>query len=145
MDQTRMTENRNREFIRRCIDIFERDCREATVQSLESVLDRALARQPCCHYVGYDLASRKLHLIERRGLENVVKEELAREKWREIRRQVDDVLAQNPRKTFDMALSFVLNFCRPSRFYMSRDTARRLITPHLCYHLSRRPVAPAIS
>ncbi len=140
MNEKRMTDHRNREFIRRCVDIFERDCREATMQTLESVIDRALAQQPCCHYLSYDHASRKLHRIARRGLENVVKEDLARAMWRELAAQVADVMAKNPRKSFDAALSFVLNFCRPTRFYMSRDTARRLITPHLCYHLSRRPV-----
>lgn len=130
-------ENRNQEFRRRCIEIFERDVREGGARPLESVLERALAMQPHSHYLSYDTASRRIHRIHRYGIEKVVKERLAREMWRELVGQIEDVQARFPRKTFDMALTFVLNFYRPSRFYMSLDTARRIVAPNLSYRLTR--------
>ncbi|MDE5662297.1 MAG: hypothetical protein K2F91_02665 [Muribaculaceae bacterium] len=126
---------RNEDFRRRCLEIFEKDFRAGAIQPLESVIDRAIAMQPRSHYLNYDQASRRLHAIERHGLENEVKEELARQMWSELRQQIDRVMELNPKKPFDKALSFVLNFCRPSRFYISRDTARRIIAENVSYSL----------
>ena len=132
-----LIEIRNDDFVRRCFAIYDKDLRSGERHTLESLIDRALASQPHSHYLSYDHASRRLHRIRRDGLANVYKEELAREMWGELNSQVNEVMALHPRKTFDKALTFVLNFMRPSRFYISRDTARRLISPYLSFSLSR--------
>lgn len=133
-------ENRNEEFVRRCVAIFRNDFAEGTVRPLDSIITRALAMQPRSWYISYDTASKRLHAIERHGMDSIVQCHLARCQWEELRKQVDEIIAANPRKTFDAALSFVLNFCRPSRFYISRDTARRLLTPHLTYSLTLKTI-----
>lgn len=132
-----LIENRNQEFRRRCIELFERDDRNGRVQSLDSVISRALLMQPHSHYLSYDTASRRIHRIRRYGMEHEVKEPLAQQMWEEVDRQIDEVRARFPGKTFDMALTFVLNYCRPSRFYISLDTARRIIAPNVSYRLVR--------
>ncbi|MCM1066090.1 MAG: hypothetical protein NC418_00770 [Muribaculaceae bacterium] len=133
----KLIQARNEEFKRRCLEIFRRDYDSGTIRPLDSVIERALAMQPRSHYLSFDTASRRLHRIERRGLEAEVHEELARLMWAEVMAQVRQAMERRGTESFDRALSFVLNFCRPSRFYMSFDTARRLLTPHLSYSLTR--------
>ncbi len=65
---------RNEDFVRCCIDIFRNDCAMGAIRPLDTVIERALARQPLCHYLDYDSVSAKLHRIGRRGLEAEVKQ-----------------------------------------------------------------------
>jgi len=52
-------------------------------------------------------------------------------KWLELYNQVKDVM-QGPRHlSFDEALTFVLGFMRPSRFYIDRGRALRILTCYL--------------
>lgn len=128
---------RNEEFRRRCLKIFEDDLLAGRIQPLDTVIDRALAMSPCSHYISYDTAARKLYKIRRRGLENEVKEKLARQMWSEIIAQINEFLQIYPKKSFDAALTFVMNYRRPSRFYISRDAARRILRPNVTYSLKR--------
>lgn len=132
-----LTKNRNAEFARRCIEIFEKDYRNGCVRPLDEVLAIALAMQPHSHYLSYDTASRKLHAIERHGIDALVTGENTRALYTELSEQVANVMRTRSQLGFDEALSFVLNFCRPSRFYMSLDTARRIIMPYLSYSICR--------
>lgn len=127
---------RNGDFRRRCIRIFNSDYNEGAIRPLDSVLERAINTRPLCHYLSYDTASKRLHAIRRHGLTNVVKEKIARQMWAELAGQVSEIMSQHPDKSFEKALSFVLNFCRPSRFHISLDTARRIVAPDVSYHLS---------
>lgn len=131
------TQLRNEEFLRRCIGIFDKDHQEGRISTLPDIIARATAMQPHSHYLSYDTASRRLHRIMRNGLENEIKEDLAREMWAEILEQVKTCMSSTPPKSFDKALSFVLNFCRPSRFYISYDTAKRIISPNRALYLYR--------
>ncbi len=133
-----LTESRNHEFLRRCIDLAGAELREGRSIDIDSIIDRVLAMQPRSHYLNYDTASRRLHIIERRGLERAVASKLLRAMWQEIGEQVAATM-HSRRCPFDRALSFVLNFCRPSRFYMTRDTARRILAPHIALTITRIP------
>ncbi|MCH5221022.1 MAG: hypothetical protein J1F05_01660 [Muribaculaceae bacterium] len=126
-----MIECRNEEFLRRCAAIFEREYKSGKVLPIDKIIDQVLAMQPRSHYLTYDTAARRLHKIHRLGIENVVKEDIARDMWRELQTQIDEYLAQYPKRSFHKALSFVLNYRRPSRFYISRDSARRIIAPNI--------------
>ena len=126
---------RNEEFRRRCVEIFKSDLQNGVIQPLDSVLERAIACRPLCHYMSYDTASRRLHAISRHGLKVVVKEPLAAQMWTELAAQITEIMTLSPNKSFDRALSFVLNFGRPSRFYISIDTARRIIAPNITYQI----------
>ncbi len=125
-----LTRARNSEFIRRCIQIYQRDLKSGITPVLDDIVDRAIAMQPHSHYVAFDSASKRLHAINKRGMENVVNSPLAQQMWSEIAAQVQQTMDSRNCKSFDRALSFVLNFCRPSRFYITRDTARRIALPY---------------
>lgn len=118
---------RNEEFRRRCVEIFNDDYRQGKFPTVDSILERAMAKQPRCFYVNYDRASRRLSQIERYGLDVAVKEEESRNMWGEIMGHVQAYLLQNPKASRCTALTFVLNFRRPSRFHISKANARRII------------------
>lgn len=132
-----LTEARNADFRQKCVLLFERDMRQGIVRPLDDVIESALALQPLSHYVNFDLARRHMVEIRRYGISAVFREDNARRQWSEIWMQVQSFLATHPRKSLDDALSFVLNFCRPSRFYISYDTGRRILRPAITYRLTR--------
>lgn len=127
---------RNEEFVRRCADIFKADLAAGAIRPLDTVIERALNSRPRCHYLDFDTASRRLHCIERHGLEAAVANPLARAMWAELASQVSQVRERRGCGSFCRALTFVLTFMRPSRFYISPDTARRLLTPHVSYSIT---------
>lgn len=127
---------RNEEFLRRCRKMLRDDFEAGTIRPLKEIINTVMHQQPRGHYLNYDTAARRLHLIERRGLEAVVTEELGRRMWAELRAQVDEVMARQKKKSFQKALTFVLSFYRPSRFYMTYDTARRILSPYISYSIS---------
>ena len=132
-----LTKNRNAEYARRCIEIFERHPRPGGARPPAEVLTLRPAMRPHSHYLSYDTASSKLHAIERHGIDSLVAGENTRALYTELGAQVADVMSKRRKLSFDQALSFVLNFCRPSRFHMSLDTARRIITPYISYSICR--------
>lgn len=133
-----MTKTRNSDFVRRCVDLYESEAARGNYPPLDEILFKAIAQRPMAYYVNFDRASRQLHRIERDGLDAVAVNRLSRRMWTEMREQIDEVMRDNPGKRFDSALSYVLNFRRPSRFFINLDTARRIIRPYLNYTLRRR-------
>ncbi len=129
---------RNEDFVRCCIDIFRNDCAMGAIRPLDTVIERALACQPLCHYLDYDSVSAKLHRIGRRGLEAEVSSPLFRAMWQELAEQVAETRQRRGRLNHAQALTFVLTFKRPSRFYISPDTAKRLLRPHITYSLTNK-------
>lgn len=128
------TKARDAEFIAICLDIIRQHNRSGRDCRLAEVIDLALARRPRCHYVSYDHASRILHVIHRAGL-TAGENRLQRLKWLELYNQVKAAMEGPRRLSFDKALTFVLGFMRPSRFYIERERALRLLRPHISYKL----------
>lgn len=128
------TQARDAEFISVCRQIIERYNRSGHRCSLSLVLDEALAHAPRCHYVSYDYASRVLHQMEMAG-GVPAGTTLRRLRWAELYNQVKETMEGPRRLTFDKALSFVLAFRRPSRFYIDRARATRLLRPHVIFRL----------
>lgn len=125
---------RNSEFISICLEIIRRDTASGIRPSITAVLTEAIHRQPHCHYASYEHTSRMLHLIERKGIDSIPRK-LQRLKWQEISNQVKEAM-DGPRKLpFDKALTFVLGFRRPSRFYFDTAHALRIIRPHIHFRL----------
>lgn len=136
-----LIQHRNADFKRRCLQIVKADYATGALRPLDSVLERAISQQPLSHYLNFDTASRRLHKIRRYGLETVVKEPLARRRWAELMAQVTEQMVRNKHMKFYQALTFVLNFKRPSQFYITPDTARRIISPYVAKQISlRQPV-----
>ena len=125
------TDERNRDFIDNFLSIARRKklCGEPT--AVGAILAEALARPPRCHYVSYDRAAHILHRIDRFGIEAVVRPGPQRSRWLEIHAQVREAMDGPRRLRFDKALSFVLSFRRPSRFYLEPARAIRLVRPYI--------------
>lgn len=123
------TTARNRDFIRRCFEIYEANLREGRRLSPGELVRVALHTRPKAHYLAFDSASKTLHRIERQGL-GVFKEPVAQARCAELRSQVDEVRRVRKKLTFAAALSAVINFGRPSRFFMSEERALRILRPY---------------
>ncbi len=104
--------------------------RRGKTMNISQLLLAALSRQPKMHYIDFDTASRKLHAIERRGLEAVVRTPLAQQQWAELRDQVAEAMSTRRRLSFVQALTFVLHFRRPSRFYIAPNSAFKILNRH---------------
>lgn len=131
---TTATKARDAEFIAICLDIIRQHNRSGHPCRLTDVIEQALSRRPRCHYVSYDHASRILHVIHRGGLATG-RNRVQRLKWLELYNQVKETMEGPRRLSFDKALTFVLGFMRPSRFYIERERAIRLLRPHISYQL----------
>lgn len=130
------TAERNRNFIELCLSIIRREQRAGKSPGLAAVVSEALAQPPRCHYVAYDRASEVLHRFERSGLDGIASDSLQRSRWLELYAQVRQAM-DGPRKlSFDKALSFVLAFRRPSRFYIHPARAIRLLRPYIEYRIA---------
>ena len=121
---------RNREFTRRCIELYKRDISQGAVPTIDNLIDRVTLMQPHAYYIAYDTAAGRIYEIKKYGMEKVVSSAVARKMWQEMIDAVEQTMATRGCMSFDKALSFVLNFRRTSRFYISRDTARRILTKH---------------
>lgn len=95
-----------------------------------------MATRPPGHYVEYDRASRMLRAISTGHY--VLLSATSRAQYDEIAAQVAEVRRDNSRLSFSRALSFVLQFKRPSRFYIEPDTLRRILRPHFEMRLVAR-------
>lgn len=138
MKRKQITQARNDDFLRCCVEIFRKDYAEGRVRPLASIVERALRVRPRSYYITYDCASAKLHRIEREGFDAVVRGGEARGLWLDLAGEVARVRAANPGISFSMALAHALNFCRPRRFYISPDTAMRILAPYRALSLSCR-------
>lgn len=98
--------------------------------NVSQLLAATLSCQPKMHYIDFDTASRKLHAIERRGLESVVRTPIARQQWAELRGQVAEAMSTRRHLSFVQALTFVLHFRRPSRFYIAPNSAFKILHHH---------------
>ena len=129
------TQARDDEFIAICKEIISRNIASGRHSSLAIVIDEAIHRRPRCHYVSYERASRILHYIDTCG-STALRSRLAALKWIELYNQVKASMEGPRRLTFDQALTFVLSFQRPSRFYITLSRALRLLRPHISTTIS---------
>lgn len=134
-----MTKQRNADFVRRCLEIYEHEKSLGKNPELDEVLFRAMASSPKVYYVNFDTASRQLHRIRRHGISVIKGSPGVKKMWSELNTYIEEVLEKEPRKKFDSALSYVLNFRRPSRFYINLDTARKIIRPYITYSITYKP------
>lgn len=95
--------------------------------NISELIKATLRRRPRMLYIDYDTASAKLHAIDKYGLEAVAHTAESRAQWSELRQQVADAMAARRRLSFDQALTFVLHFKRPSRFYLTPNTVYKIL------------------
>lgn len=121
------TELRNKAFVRTCLDVYVRQMREGRAGGVASIAAEALECRPPAHFVSYDHASRMLHRITREGGGNATNRQT---QWNELYEQVRSQMDAPRCLPFEQALTFVLNYCRPSRYHICLDTAIKILRPH---------------
>lgn len=125
MKQT--TYHRNQDLLSVARQAFVTAASRGRIMNITELIAATLCRRPKMHYVDYDTASAKLHAIDKYGLEAVVHTTEGRAQWSELRQQVAETMAARQRLSFSQALTFVLHFRRPSRFYLSPNTAYKIL------------------
>lgn len=125
MKQT--TYYRNQDLLSVARQTFVMAASRGRIMNISELIEATLRRRPKMHYVDFDTASAKLHAIDRYGLEAVVHTAEGRAQWSELRQQVAEAMAARRRLSFAQALSFVLHFRRPSRFFLARNTAYKIL------------------
>lgn len=95
--------------------------------SKTELVETVMSAQPWAHYVDFDYASRMMHRLWQKGPEALGCRGLALRKWLDLAEQVKDVMASTKLSNVNSALTYVLNFRRPPRFYISPRTIDELI------------------
>lgn len=122
-----ITYHRNQDLLSVARQTYVTSASRGRIMNITELIEATLRCRPKMHYVDFDTASAKLHAIDRFGLEAVVHTAEGRAQWNELRQQVAETMEARRRLSFAQALSFVLHFRRPSRFYLARNTAYKIL------------------
>lgn len=132
MKEQRIPGPRQRDLIMAALDVISKAREAGENLTLREVARRALERQPAMYYVSVTTAVNRLCRM-RRG-HRIFENELTTRQYEEIHDRVCEVLAKRPRLSFSGAVNFVVSYMRPSRFYISEETAARIIRPFTVFH-----------
>lgn len=124
---------RNLDFIALCRAIAADKLKNGQLATIREILEEAIMTPPKAHYIDFDDAVRMLRRIENTGLRNFTSNELQRDKWIEFHDQVREAMNSRRRLSFLSAVAFVLAFRRPSRFYFSIHTARKIVVDRFAF------------
>ena len=130
MNMKKSTMMRNADLVLCARQVLSLSVSRKQVLNLSQLIEATLSRRPKMHYIDYDRASRVLHAIDVRGLDAVVKGKMARMYWTELRDQVAEAMSSRRNLNFARALTFVLSFRRPSRFYITPNAAFKILSAH---------------
>lgn len=139
-DTDNINRRRNEYFLKICLEIIRAAQQRGETLTARQVVDMALSRRPPCHFATYDHARKVLSRIFASETDTLREDAPMRQhEWLELARQVKDEI-ETRHLPFNKALSFVLNFRRPTRFYLSTDTAMRILRPHVRRNITLIPV-----
>ena len=94
--------------------------------TMDELIRRALRARPSGYYADFDNAySKILKCAKDKG--DVCSKPLMRDYWNDMYGKVDNYRKQCPGTAIYSALSYVLNFQRPERFYITRRKAAQLL------------------
>lgn len=117
---------RNQAFIDCCRQIVRERRMRARTLSIAEMLDEALATKPERHFADYTTCLREMYR-RRAGLVPATCRTMNAERWDELYSQVLEVMKRRPSLTFPRAVAFTISSRRPSRFFIPRRVARRLL------------------
>ncbi len=96
--------------------------------SPDDIIRVALMSRPKAYYLSFSYVVRRLNVLRKSGFFKRVPSP-ARPiyaMWFEINSKIDVYRCRNPYATEVEAISYLLNFCTPERFYLSENRARRI-------------------
>lgn len=119
------TEARNRAFVRRALAILSDHIRRRECITRKELIEKTLASRPPCYFVEFEHAVRVVgYLLDNPGRCGT---NASAAMWEELATKVR-ALVEGPRKLRrTKALSFVLNFDRPSRYFLTFRQASRIL------------------
>lgn len=124
------TQLRNEAFVMTCMRLLESISGES-LSSAEELVSKAISVSPLHYFVSRERAM-EVYRTHLRG--GAVRDGL----WTEFCSDVDGVLEGRPWLGVEKAVDFVVSFKRPSRYYLSVRTGRRIIAPYLVRCLKNR-------
>lgn len=120
------TKMRNRAFAKQALAILSRHLAAGERLTRAELIDKTLASRPPCYFVSLDKVSHALHMLELHPQPIPGSERQAM--YLEISQRVRE-LTEGPRQLKrHQAISFVLNFMQPSRYFISPRSACRILS-----------------
>lgn len=118
-------ELRNRAFVKQAMAILARHLQAGERLTRRQLVEKALASRPPSYFMEQDQVALVLGILD--GKPDFRPSTERQAMWLELKKKVAD-LTDGPRRLRRcQAISFVLNFTRPSRFFISPKTADRLL------------------
>lgn len=118
-------QQRNQAFVRQAMAILATHMQTGERITRRQLINKALACRPPAYFTHHDKISSVLTVLARHHCPEPKTERQAM--WMEIKQRVDDLMTGPRKLNRPQAISFVLNFTRPSRYFISYVTAERLL------------------
>lgn len=128
-ENTRLTIQRDADFTSKLEEIASSLRRRGIRPTPDEVIDAALMSRPRQYYLSFGYIVRRLNALRNCGFfvsPHKAPAGSPRAMWYEIDSKVRAYRQRHRRSTTEEAVSHLLNFCSPDRFYISRATARRI-------------------
>lgn len=131
MEKTRFTRLRDLDFSRKLVETAKNRQRYSMPLTREAIIEDTLKCRPESYYMSTDnacVALRRLLKSDYIKLNVVSSNPVRQQFWVDLYKKVYSYRYRHPGTTFDDAVSFVLNFSRPDRFYISQHKAMKLFS-----------------
>lgn len=142
MQNNTLSSLRDADFATQLVAIADDFRRNSIPLSRERLIDLALMQRPKNFYLSFAYVYRRLVSLRRTGFFDTPHADLKplRMIWTEINAKVNAYLYRNTRASLTDAISHVLNFSRPDRFYISRAKADEIFGYTFTYSKSWQAV-----
>lgn len=137
MSQKTLSQLRDADFAKRLKESLQRYRTMAVRPTSTQIIEDALAARPQRFYLDYRTIEGRINRLRRESFGgNGKKLSPCQQQWAEISAAINRFLARNKRATMSDAINHVVNYVRPSRFFISERKAQDLFRRTLCreYH-----------
>lgn len=124
-----MTGLRDEDFANKLAEIAGNLCRRGLHPSADDIINAAIMSRPRHYYLSYNYILRRLNALRHAGFFDGTQRSGGngpRAMWHEIDAKVRAYKQRHRRATTEDAVSWLVNFSSPERFYISRPTAMRI-------------------
>ena len=137
MSQKTLSQLRDADFAKSLKESLQRYRAMSVRPTSTQIIADALAARPQRYYLSYRTIEARINRLRRETIAADAKTLSASQpQWAEISAAINRFLARNKRATMSDAINHVVNFARPSRFFISERKAQQLFRLTLCpeYH-----------
>lgn len=130
---TTLTGLRDEDFAAKLEEMAANLRRRGLRPSADDIISAAMMSRPRQYYLSYNYILRRLNALHHDGFFDRNPAPMPgspRAVWIEIDAKVKAYRLRHRRATIEDAVTHLVNFCSPDRFYISRPTARRIFRKH---------------